>query len=85
MRLFALIDRSKVTVLPHGSGRFCSKKLSANSTMQQMVFARIVRVRVLRVHSPVAVATVEDQSAALLWRVERYGRLGAHVTALQFT
>jgi hypothetical protein len=44
---------------PHGSGRFCSKKLSANSTMQQMVFARIVRVRVLKVRSPVAVATVD--------------------------
>ncbi len=46
MRISALIELSKVTVLP-GIGRFCSKNLSANSKMQQMVLARIVRVRVM--------------------------------------
>jgi len=47
MRIFALIELSKVTVLP-GIGKFCSKNLSANSKMQQMVLARIVRVRVIK-------------------------------------
>jgi len=47
MRIFALIELSKVTVLP-GIGRFCSKNLSANSKMQQMVLARIVWVRVIK-------------------------------------
>ena len=38
---------SKVTAR-HGSGKFCLRKLVANSAMQQMGLALIVRVRILK-------------------------------------
>jgi len=47
MRISGLIELSKVTVLL-GIGRFCLKNLSANSKMQQMLLARIVRVSVIK-------------------------------------
>ena len=43
--MFARGELSKATAL-HGIGKFCSENSSANSKMQQMVFARIVRVSV---------------------------------------
>jgi hypothetical protein len=44
--MVAPVKSSKVTAR-HGSGKFCLRKLVANSAMQQVGLAWIVRVRIL--------------------------------------
>jgi hypothetical protein len=52
----------------HGIASFCSKNLNGNSTMQQMVLARIVRVRVVKeYHRPKPRAAGYAADDILLW------------------
>jgi hypothetical protein len=52
----------------HGIASFCCKNLNGNSTMQQMVLARIVRVRVVKeYHRPKPRAAGYAGDDILLW------------------